>query len=155
MQSGVCFGAGALWQGGACCCTSVSELSDLCRVGGVGQGLEAAQLRHVRPREGAIWVMSWLLGHPTLYTISLFLPLSPRNSSTPPPPRPPRPSTQCFWLLQAVPCCITSALHVSVLYIFPLISSPRPPVVAFMAPYLFYYNSNCHYYFSCPPSPSD
>lgn len=38
--SGVCFGAWLLWQGGACHCTSVSELNDLCgiraEVGGRG-----------------------------------------------------------------------------------------------------------------------
>lgn len=64
-EPGVCFGAWSLWQGGACHCTSVSELDDLCGIGaevggGERRGEEggATQPRHVGPRERAICIMS-------------------------------------------------------------------------------------------------
>lgn len=154
MQSGVCFGAGALWQGGACCCTSVSELSDLCRVGGVGWGWGRGWRLHNCVMSGPEREPSGLChgcwGTPPFtqsHSFSLSLP------GTLPPPLVPPPSVSGYFrpchvaLPQLCMCQFSTFSH--------SLQVPAPPVVAFMAPYLFYYNSNCHYYFSCPPSPSD
>lgn len=49
---GVCFGAWSLWQGGACHCTSVSELNDLCGIRaevGAGTGEVGGLHNHVTP----------------------------------------------------------------------------------------------------------
>lgn len=121
MQPGVCFGAGALWQGGACCCTSVSELSDLCRMGGWGRGWRLHNCVMSEPEREPSGLCHGCRGTPPFrqsHSFSLSQGLAP-----------PRPPTQCFWLLQAVPCCITSALHVSVLYIFPTHFNPPLPLL--------------------------
>lgn len=132
----VCFGAGALWQGGACCCTSASELSDLFGTGvGAGVGDRTSTSRQSQRESHLRYVMAAGAPHPS---VSLF-------PSPPPSPHP----VFLVASLWAVPCHITSALHVSVSYIFPLTLNPPLSAAA-----LFLFVCYFYHYNYCPPSPS-
>lgn len=145
MQSGVCFGAGALWQGGARCCTSVSELSDLCRMGGWGRGWRLHNCVMSGSHLG--YVMAAGAPHPLdNLTLSLFF-----SQELSPPPQSPHPVflvTSGRAMLHYLSSACVSSLHFST-------HSRSPPHCCLYPAYLFYYNSNCYYYFSCPPPPSD
>lgn len=83
----VCFGAWSRWQGGACCCTSASELNNLCGIStevgagrrrSGGRALCATTSCRTQKESHLCYVMAARALHP-----SLSIPLLP--SKTPPP----------------------------------------------------------------------